>query len=118
MTLSDRVWGREPPDSEKSERGRLFKVVFCLVGLFSATAVAQRTFVVDALNRPGTDFLDLPPAVQAANAGDTIQIRWAVARYNSVTVSKGITLMSLPQESAVVDGVLTIVNLPPDQRFV
>ncbi|MGE3171857.1 MAG: hypothetical protein AB7O97_04475 [Planctomycetota bacterium] len=36
---------------------------------------AQATWVVDALNRPGADFTDVQPAVDAAASGDRIEIR-------------------------------------------
>ena len=65
------------------------------LAFFTGAALAQQTIVVDALNRPGTNFTDIPPAVQAAMPGDTILVREASgAIYNGgVSISKSITLL-------------------------
>ncbi|MGE3175538.1 MAG: hypothetical protein AB7O97_23140, partial [Planctomycetota bacterium] len=52
--------------------------LLCL-GALASGAAAQTTWTVDRLNRPGTDFLDLQPAVDAAASGDVIRIRAAGA---------------------------------------
>lgn len=51
------------------------KVVACL--LCAAPALtAQRTWIVDGLNRAGTDFTTIPAAVAAASPWDVIRVRW------------------------------------------
>ncbi|MBK8097498.1 MAG: hypothetical protein IPK26_10340 [Planctomycetes bacterium] len=50
-------------------------MILFVLFLSSALLLAQRTLIVDRLNRPGTDFLDLQPAVDAAVDGDVISVR-------------------------------------------
>lgn len=50
-------------------------VLFLWLVLLSASLAAQRTWTVDMLQRPGTDFTDLPQAVAAASSGDIIRLR-------------------------------------------
>lgn len=94
-------------------------VSWALLGsLFLALAgalPAQRTWVVNGLG--GRDFLDLPPAVAAANPGDTIVVEASGRLYTPTTISKGITLMQ------TVDGWRTrcdldVVNVPIGETFV
>lgn len=42
------------------------------LGLLSSCLAAQSTWIVDCAGRPGTHFTDIPPAVAAAQPGDTI----------------------------------------------
>lgn len=58
-----------------------------------APAHAQRTWVV---NSDGSgDFTDIPPAVAAASAGDTVYVSSAaLGSYSSATISKGIALVA------------------------
>lgn len=53
---------------------RLFAFIAVLV--FAISAPGQRTWIVDSRGGPGTDFLDLAPAVAAASPGDTILLVW------------------------------------------
>ena len=54
---------------------------------------AQRTWIVDVSNGPGTDYAQVQPAVDAARSGDIILIRpGATHAYNGFTISKGLTV--------------------------
>ncbi len=59
-----------------------------------ATAAAQRTWIVDAANGPGTHFTDIPPAVAAAVDGDTLLVRSGT--YTPFTTNKGIAVLGTP----------------------
>ncbi|MBK8976814.1 MAG: hypothetical protein IPM29_12925 [Planctomycetes bacterium] len=86
--------------------------IFALTGALAA----QTTWIVDAGG--GGSFVDLPPAVAAAQPGDLILVRAGV--YSPVTVSKGLrivgdpgaTLWSLSSPLVVVD------RLPAGETFV
>lgn len=56
-----------------------------------ALAPAQRTWIVDGAGGPGVDFVDIPPAVAAAQRGDRIRVRgpWS---YSGFTITKGLTV--------------------------
>lgn len=56
---------------------------------------AQRTWTVDLDNRPGTDFTQIQPAVDAARDGDTIVVRKSGGNtlYKAFTASKALTLL-------------------------
>ncbi|HLU38404.1 MAG TPA: hypothetical protein VK081_03410, partial [Planctomycetota bacterium] len=54
-------------------------------------ALAQRTWVVDVNNGPGTDFFDIPPAVAAAAPGDLIVVR--AGQYNGFSTNKGLRMV-------------------------
>ncbi len=62
-----------------------------LAVLVAAAAPAQRTWIVDANNGPGTNFTDLPPAVAAAQANDIILVR--TGDYSPTTITKGIRVV-------------------------
>ena len=66
-------------------------VVFAGTLLFSAAAVAQKTWIVDAAGGPGTNYKDLPAAVQAASSGDVLLIR--SGSYKPATITKGLRLL-------------------------
>src|SRR5687768_586086 len=59
--------------------------------LLPLPVAAQRTWIVDAANGPGTDFTDVPLAVQAASHGDTLIVR--SGNYTTATTNKGISLI-------------------------
>ncbi len=78
-------------------------------------AAAQRTWIVDQYNGPGTNFTDLPPAVAAAGAGDQILIR--SGSYTAPVITKGLTL--IPEKwsmSLAFVGTLTVRDLPANER--
>lgn len=63
--------------------------VFTLV---TVPCLAQgRVWTVDAANGPGTDFLDLPPAVAAAVDGDVVRIRSGT--YSAISTGKALALV-------------------------
>lgn len=65
-----------------------------LLALVATPLVAQRTWIVDAANAPGTDFLDLPPAVAAAQAGDRILMR--AGMYQGATIRHALRIVGEP----------------------
>ncbi|MGE3173520.1 MAG: hypothetical protein AB7O97_12930, partial [Planctomycetota bacterium] len=83
---------------------------------------AQTTWTVDRLGRPGTDFLDLQPAVDAAASGDVIRIRAAGAptfgalSYNAPIIDgKGLTVLGEGSASTWMRGNFQVRNLQPGQ---
>ena len=84
-----------------------------VVAVLSLTAVAtgQRTWIVDAANGPGTDFVDLPPAVAAASDGDRILVRGGV--YSPTTISKALRIQgALSTQFATPFAALIVENIP------
>lgn len=82
-----------------------------------AAPAAQRTWIVDAANLPGTDFTDLPPAEAAAADGDTLLVR--AGTYTGFTTSKGIAVLGA---GSVVQGSffspsITVAGLPAGRVF-
>ena len=76
----------------------LLAVAACasLLGL-SRGLEAQRTWVVDGLNRPGTDFTDFPPALAAASDGDHIRLRSSTTAfmfYTAANINKAVSITS------------------------
>jgi hypothetical protein len=70
-------------------------MLYLLPWLAIAALPAQgRSFVVDANNGPGTDFLDLPPAIAAAQHGDVFAIR--AGTYSPFSVNLGVALLAEP----------------------
>lgn len=59
--------------------------------LLATTLAAQRTWVVDASNGPGTTHTDLPPAIAAAADGDTILVR--AGSYSQFTTNKALRIL-------------------------
>ncbi|MGE3353369.1 MAG: hypothetical protein AB7O84_16640 [Planctomycetota bacterium] len=90
--------------------------------LWSMGLSAQTTWTVDRLGRPGTDFLDLQPAVDAAASGDVIRIRAAGAptfgapSYNAPIIDgKGLTVLGEGSASTWMRGNFQVRNLQPGQ---
>lgn len=96
----------------------MFRASLALSLLLSPLA-AQRTWIVDAANGPGTDFTDLPPAVAAAAPGDLLLAR--TGSYNGFATSIGIHVVALGTctiAPTVVGGKnLVVTNLPAAQTF-
>ncbi|MBK8977365.1 MAG: hypothetical protein IPM29_15750 [Planctomycetes bacterium] len=63
--------------SDRSELGQSVRFLVCvaLCAILPLRLVAQRTWIVDSANRPGTHFLDIDDAYAAAGVGDTILVR-------------------------------------------
>ena len=85
--------------------------------LLASSALGQRLWIVDANNGPGTDFIDLAPAIAAASPGDRVLIRAGSFQY-PITIQKGITIMGDVNREAVLWPTLTIANIPVGQAFV
>lgn len=86
--------------------------------LSTGALTAQTTWVVDALNRPGTHFLDVPPAVAQASPGDTIVVRYVdplTHPYTAPTIQKRLVLLGQGGRPGFL-GDLTIQNLPLGQH--
>lgn len=97
-------------------RGLLQLTSVCCLGV---VLPAQRTWIVDAANGPGTDYTDVGPALAAAAHGDVVVVRAGV--YAFATTSKGVRMLgrgmpvlrgASPTDSFVVRGV------PAGQTFV
>jgi hypothetical protein len=64
-----------------------------------SSANAQRRWIIDAANGPGTDFTDLPPGVAAAADGDTLLVR--AGNYTEFSTSKGIAVLGVPGQTRI-----------------
>ncbi|MBK8097500.1 MAG: hypothetical protein IPK26_10350 [Planctomycetes bacterium] len=101
---------------------RFFPLLLVIViPMFCSSLAAQRTLIVDRLNRPGTDFLDMQPAVDAALNGDVIVVRSVDFRatgmcYEAPTVdNKSVTIRGeLPRPPVV--GQFVVRNLAAGRR--
>ena len=84
-------------------------VAFFFLSLLSTfgSLPAQKQWVVDILNRPGTDFVDFPPALQAAADGDCIFLRsypvTGGGRYTGADIAKAVTLIGEGSEPIRLD---------------
>lgn len=89
---------------------RSLSVLAVILGSSLASDVlAQRTWIVDANNGPGTNFTDLPPAVAAAQPGDHVLVRGG--RYSHTIVSKGISITAIWGWVFLVNGGLMVQNI-------
>ena len=53
---------------------RTLETLGCALFLVAASAAQSQTWIVDAQSGPGTNFVDLPPALQVAQDGDTVLV--------------------------------------------
>lgn len=69
------------------------KRIHFLVALVATASLgaAQRIWIVDAANGPGTDFRELQPALNASRAGDTVLVRRG--GYTQAATNKGVRLI-------------------------
>ncbi len=67
------------------------RLSFLALGVIAGFAPAQKTWIVDAFNGPGTHFTDLPPAVQAAAPGDHVVVRTSApgGTYTAPMIARG-----------------------------
>ena len=89
--------------------------------LLTAAVTAQSVYIVDRLNRPGTNFLDVPAAEAAAQHGDTLILRSDASPYTPVTTAKGLQILGDPSglASFVATGPGFVVSgLPAGRDFV
>jgi hypothetical protein len=86
--------------------------------VLAANVYAQRTWIVDRFNGPGTDFLDIPPAVAAARSGDTLIVRRG--GYNGTRTSKGLRIVAsfAGGIGSVLLTPLEVTGLPVGETFV
>jgi hypothetical protein len=98
--------------------------VFVLLVLCGGLA-AQRTWIVDRQNRPGTDFTDIQPALDAAAANDVVLIRYVDNAVNGLyyeagsVAGKGLVITGDdPVLRAPVLGQFVISNVPGGQAMV
>src|SRR5262249_11991463 len=84
--------------------------------VLAGTTLAQRSFVVDAANGPGTNFTDLPQALAQAQHGDVYIVRPGF--YSPCSTDKGVSLLGL---GATISGstapALVVQNLPAGRTF-
>jgi hypothetical protein len=83
--------------------------------VFASSLLAQGgpTFVVDAANGPGTNYVDVQAAVLAAPDGSVLLVR--PGSYAPVTIDgKGVTVLA--DSSFTIQGSLQILNTQPQQR--
>jgi len=91
----------------------------------AAALGAQTTWVVDLANGAGSHFRDLPAAVAAASAGDTILVRAADplfwGRYAPFSTNKGLTIVGerTPSPPTIATGATSVRvdRLPANQSF-
>lgn len=69
-------------------------LTLALAALTGSASAQNQTWIVDAANGAGTNFLDLPPAVAAAQPGDDIIVR--PGDYTGTAVYKGISILGEP----------------------
>ncbi len=98
-------------------RRSLVQAVLALVLVISVPA--QRTWVVDSMGRPGSDFTDIPPAVAAAAPGDLIQVLATGHRYLLPVFRKGVRLVGIPDRRWItsIDSGIVVSDLPADQTL-
>ena len=84
------------------------------IALLSTICLAD-TILVDASNGPGTDYTDLPQAVQAASHNDLILVK--SGGYSPFTTAKGIRILGL-ETNVEVSGTCVIQNLHSTRKFV
>lgn len=90
----------------------------------SATQLAaQRTWIVDSANGPGTDFTDLDPAVAAAGVGDTIILRpgrsAAGVPYTLMRdITRGLRVVAPGNVPVLVDTRYRLISIPEGEMFV
>ena len=66
------------------------------------------TWIVDKLNGPGTNFVDIPPAIAAAAPGDVIIVRTGI--YAPFTLSHGLSILG--QGSVRTSGAIAVNAVP------
>lgn len=93
---------------------------FLWVALLAIPAPAQTTWIVDRNNGPGTHFTDLPPAVQAAAAGDIIRLRPTPVGqvYEAAVIDKPLSILGDPFLPPACIGVFEVRGIPAGQTFV
>ena len=81
-------------------------------------ALLPTIWIVDASAGPGTNFTDLPPAIAAAQSGDTILVRSGPIAYAGFTVSGKVLTIRREGAGTVRCGLIDIGLLPAGEAFV
>ncbi len=106
---------RESPSFQSS----IFMLSFAVV-ILSLDVAAQRTWIVDQANGPGTNFTDIPMAIAAAAPGDNVIVR-AGSSYSGFLLGKPLQILAEPNVSvqafSISPGAL-IANLPAGGEIV
>ncbi|HLQ38394.1 MAG TPA: hypothetical protein VK348_11370 [Planctomycetota bacterium] len=93
-------------------------LLLCLLSSLSATASAQTVLVVDGLNRPGTNFTDLPLAEAAARDGDVISIRSDGGNYTAIQTQKALTIVADIGQAIISAGqTFSVSGIPAGKQF-
>ena len=91
------------------------KPAFLSMAIFvCGVPMAQSTWVVDGLSRPGTQFTDIQSALQAAAPGDLVLVR-AGANYAGFTLNQPLRIIgqaSANGDPPLIGGVVTVSGLP------
>ena len=85
---------------------KTIKITFVAI-LFALTTVAQTVHTVDNRSQSGAMFSSLQAAIDAAIAGDIIQIHPSTTNYGSVTIPKTLNLVGLGHDPITHDQGLT-----------
>jgi len=89
---------------------------FLALSVLGASAVAQ-TFVVDANNGPGTNFLDIPPAIAAVPNGSVLLVRSGT--YGPIAMSgRSLSVLAEPGAVVTLTGPIDIANVGALQSVV
>jgi len=80
-----------------------------------AIPLLQNTITVDAANGPGTNFLDIPPAVAAAQSGDTILVR--AGSYSGFNTNKSLSVIGAGAATTQVVGLGSAIILNGTSSF-
>ncbi len=89
------------------------------LSLLVTVASAQRVYVIDGLNRAGTNFTDLPAAEVAAQHGDIFDVRADGGAYTAITTSKALTILGNSAAIRVTRGQpFRVSGLPAGREFV
>jgi hypothetical protein len=90
-----------------------------LLALLAIPATGQRRVVVDSANGPGTDYLDLDPAVVASRSGDVIIVRPGDGSYYTLRrdITHGLRIVAPGPVTPVVSA-NHYVRIPANELFV
>jgi hypothetical protein len=102
------------PTMDRRTRARRLASLLAASVVLTGTLAAQRVWIVDAQQRTGFDFADLPAALNAAAPGDVIRMLPASTPYTPATLSKGVTILG---SRMTFQTSWLIRNIPAGQRL-
>lgn len=88
--------------------------------LGTAALSAQTTRIVDAQAGPGSQFLDLPPAVAASAPGDIILVRYvdpSITTYTGAVITRALTIIGVGGQPGIA-GLMRVEMLPVNEHVV